>query len=73
MDSNKPSTKNQVNQNPKPENAIVLSKDEVQKLLAASPEWLRFIIRVMVSTGMRVGETAYMDGMGGHRCQPGPD
>ena len=38
-----------------------LSKDEVAKLLTASPEWLRFIIKVMVSTGMRVGETAYLE------------
>ena len=38
-----------------------LSKDAVKKLLAASPEWLRFIVKVMASTGMRAGEATYLE------------
>jgi len=47
--------------NPNQKTLTFLTKDEVEKLLAASPEWLRFMIKVMVNSGMRVGEATYLE------------
>ena len=41
--------------------AEFLARDEVNRLLDASPSWLRFMIQVMVSTGLRAQEAVYLE------------
>ncbi len=41
--------------------AEFLTRDEVNRLLDASPSWLRFMIQVMVSTGLRAQEAVYLE------------